>query len=135
MSFVKSDPGDPKRGIQISYQWHGPGSLEKTADPVGSIDDRDRAPRRGAADVADAPAGPGRSSSHGRQPGDGSITPRRDCFHSLHGPFVVLFARDSAHKAGDGGPIPEDPAYHHLESCLPKVLKVQRQVSLLPAQA
>jgi hypothetical protein len=66
---MKSDPSDPKRGIQLLYQWNSLGSPEKTADPVGPIGDPDRAP--GAVqlmtDVIDAPAGPGRSRSHGRQ--------------------------------------------------------------------
>ena len=67
------------------------------------------------ADVADAPRGPGRSGSYGRQPGGASITRRHDCFQrhvagALDGPFVILFQQDSAHKAGDGGLIWEEAA-------------------------
>ena len=48
------------------------------------------------ADVADALRGPGRSDSHGRQPGGERVTRRRNCYQrhgprSLDGSFVVLF--------------------------------------------
>ncbi len=50
------------------------------------------------------------------------------------GRLVRRFVR-GALKAVDAGLIREDAPHHRLEFCFPKVLKVRRQVSLLPGQA